>query len=180
MVIAEEWVPVQATLPEAVDLRGIATGPKGYKERNENLKRSIQDRDDDFTAMDEDAAAEDGQSIKRRKADFVKYIPIHQRNPKAPSERAGKVMRSSSKSSWERKMKEKAEKGHFLEHKKEALAEAKSKRKAIAEQRKAAKERKEANKEKSMVVQKITKNSTLKKMMKNKKQKKLLRKADTN
>lgn len=54
---------------------------------------------------------------------------VYDRNPKAPSQRAGKVMRSSSKTTWDRKMKDKAERQHFLTIKKDAVAELKSKRK---------------------------------------------------
>jgi len=41
-------------------------------------------------------------------------------------------MRSSSKTTWDRKMKDKAERQHFLSIKKEAVDELKSKRKASA------------------------------------------------
>ena len=58
------------------------------------------------------------------------FVPqVYDRATKIPSVRSGKVMRSSYSTSWERKMKDKAERQQFLGMKKEALAEAKDKRK---------------------------------------------------
>ena len=184
----DNWQPAQHTLAETPDLRGIGTGPKGYKERNENMKRKMterdeEDEDDGPTAMEQDELHAE-QSTKRRKAEGSKYIPVsgsdgggagapskvkrreqgwecersenplktlpkqlwftmsppfldgppqvYERAPKAPSERAGKVMKSSISTTWERKMKDKAERQHFLGMKREALAEAKDKRKVSA------------------------------------------------
>ena len=56
-------------------------------------------------------------------------IQVYERNPKAPAQRAGKVMRSSSKTTWDRKMRDKAERQHFLGIKKEAIDELKGKKK---------------------------------------------------
>ena len=83
-IIEDDWMPAQATLPECNDLRGLGTGPKGYKERNEGLKRKMQGREEDdeeaeANAMDEDDAPinpADLQSSKRRKAEGAKYIPV--------------------------------------------------------------------------------------------------------
>eukprot|EP00878_Enallax_costatus_P027176 GHUV01029234.1.p1 GENE.GHUV01029234.1~~GHUV01029234.1.p1 ORF type:complete len:110 (+),score=40.67 GHUV01029234.1:419-748(+) len=83
-------------------------------------------------------------------------------------------------SSWEKKMQEKALRKAFLEQKQAARESLRDKRKADAQHRAAVKERKKQNQEKSAQVQKITNSATLKKMMKSKKQRKLLRTADTN
>ena len=62
------------------------------------------------------------------------FVPqVYDRATKIPSVRSGKVMRSSYSTSWERKMKDKAERQQFLGMKKEALAEAKDKRKVRVE-----------------------------------------------
>jgi len=74
-------VPRQEQRAETPDLRGIGTGPKGFKERNETLKRKMRERDEADeadegpSAMEEDAQQDD-QSLKRRKAEGSKYIPV--------------------------------------------------------------------------------------------------------
>jgi hypothetical protein len=78
----ENWQPVQASLAETPDLRGIATGPKGYKERNENMKRKMTEREDEEedvgpAPMDED---EGHAATKRRKAEGSRYIPVRLRS----------------------------------------------------------------------------------------------------
>jgi rRNA-processing protein CGR1 len=196
---APDWVPPQHELiVNPQDFRGIKRGPKGYKEKNNpNLKRKLE-ADVSEDAMDEDEAApgagadhdpmqqdDDGlQSSKRRKQEGAKYVPIYERQVKKPASRAGKVMKGQTggggSTAWEKKMKEKALRAAFVEQKKETIALIKEKKKQEADRRKAVKERREANKTKSQVTQKITNNATLKKMMKNKKQKKTLKKADTN
>ena len=76
----ENWIPRQEQRAETPDLRGIGTGPKGYKERNEVLKRKMRERDEEEaddegpTAMEEDP--QDNHSLKRRKAEGAKYIPV--------------------------------------------------------------------------------------------------------
>ena len=75
----ENWIPRQEQRAETPDLRGIGTGPKGYKERNEVMKRKIRERDEEVddegpTAMEEDP--QDNHSLKRRKAEGAKYIPV--------------------------------------------------------------------------------------------------------
>lgn len=79
----DNWVPKQERPAETPDLRGIGTGPKGFKERNETLKRKMREReeeeDDGPAAMEEDPP-QDEQSLKRRKAEGAKYIPVRGRD----------------------------------------------------------------------------------------------------
>ncbi|GLC44095.1 hypothetical protein PLESTB_000929800 [Pleodorina starrii] len=186
--MADEWVPAQYPKGvDTVDLRRL-TGvqPKGFKERTAGKRKrdaEEQAEDEQPEAMqEEDTQPAAGHSEKRQKADETTYRPVSGKTWKAPGQRASTVMRPATlgKKSWGKRMTEKAARKHILEQKAEAVAAAKAKRKAAAEQRKAAKERKTANQQKSAVVQKITNSATVKKMMKDKKQRKLLRTADTN
>eukprot|EP00197_Chlamydomonas_leiostraca_P008815 CAMPEP_0202866666 /NCGR_PEP_ID=MMETSP1391-20130828/8291_1 /ASSEMBLY_ACC=CAM_ASM_000867 /TAXON_ID=1034604 /ORGANISM="Chlamydomonas leiostraca, Strain SAG 11-49" /LENGTH=200 /DNA_ID=CAMNT_0049546637 /DNA_START=50 /DNA_END=652 /DNA_ORIENTATION=+ len=190
-----EWVPSQYTQPEIHDLRGAKRGPKGFKvdpirTRKPDLKRRREEIEEAERQLErgemevdvEQEAEEQAQSSgKRQKGqDGFKVIPVSGRTWKVPGERAGKVMKNAISTSWEKKMKDAAERKKFLEHKQAAVDARKEKRKASKAQRDAAEALKKANRAKSEVTQKITSAATLKKMMKNKKQKKTLRKADTN
>uniref|UniRef100_A0A7S3R0S3 Coiled-coil domain-containing protein 86 n=1 Tax=Dunaliella tertiolecta TaxID=3047 RepID=A0A7S3R0S3_DUNTE len=184
----DNWQPAQHAEGEAIDLRNAKLGPKGFKERG---KRKLEQMEESHAADLEEAAnrmQEDGDlppqeeqpSSKRRKAGQLGFIPVSGRTWKAPARRAGEVMKPQVGSSWEKKMQQRASRQQFLDFKREAVEAAKEKRKAAAKQKKEALERKKANQAKSEVVQKISNSSTVKKMMKNKKQKGLLRTADTN
>ncbi|EFJ50874.1 hypothetical protein VOLCADRAFT_103666 [Volvox carteri f. nagariensis] len=183
-----EWVPAQYPKDvDSVDLRRlIGVQPKGYKERSVGKRKrdaAEQAEDEHPMAMQEDMEQQDAtQAPKRQKADETMYRPVSGKSWKPPGQRASTVMRPASlgKKSWGKKMTEKASRKHLLDLKAEAVAATKAKRKAAAEQRKRAKELKASNQQKSAVVQKITNSATVKKMMKDKKQRKLLRTADTN
>ncbi|GFR43546.1 hypothetical protein Agub_g4639 [Astrephomene gubernaculifera] len=184
---AGEWVPAQYPKDmDNVDLRRlVGVQPKGFKERTAGKrKRDAEEQVDDeqVAAMQEDEQQELKQPEKRQKADETTFRPVSGRTWKLPGQRASTVMKpsTSGKKSWNQRMADKAARKNLQELKGEAVAAAKAKRKAAADQRKAAKERKAANQQKSAVVQKITNTATVKKMMKDKKQRKLLRTADTN
>lgn len=93
---------------------------------------------------------------------------------KVPAKRASETKTNPLlKTSWDKKMAEKATRASFLEHKRSTLAVRKEKLKAETKRRAAVKEQKEANRLKSQVVQKVS-TATAKKMMKDKKQRKKL------
>ncbi|KAG1666020.1 hypothetical protein FOA52_010930 [Chlamydomonas sp. UWO 241] len=185
----EEWVPAQdmPQKPEEVqDFRKYFTLSKGYKEKN---KRKL---DDDYERNAEEAEqqaagpsgmdVEDGaqQAVKRRKAEGAAYIPVYEKQAKlVVHQRSSKTMKAVHKTSWERKMAIKADRKQYVERKTDAAAEIKERKKAENDRRREVKAKKEANREKSSVVQAVS-TTTAKRMMKNRKQKKLLRKADTN
>ncbi|GIL70714.1 hypothetical protein Vretimale_3819 [Volvox reticuliferus] len=185
---SHQWIPAQYPKDvNSVDLRRLtAVQPKGFKERTVSKRKrdaEEQDEGEQPTPMQEDEHQEvKTHSQKRQKADETTYRPVSGKTWKAPGQRASTVMRpvTLGKKSWSKKMSEKVVRKNLLDQKAEAVAAAKEKRKASAEQRKAAKERKAANQQKSAIVQKITNTATVKKMMKDKKQRKLLRTADTN
>ncbi|PNH09612.1 hypothetical protein TSOC_003761 [Tetrabaena socialis] len=194
---AAEWVPAQYPKDvDNVDLRSLTgVAPKGYKERNAGKrKREAEERavveeqeaaaaDQQPAPMEEDDKPAAAPSGKRQKADEETYRPVRAGQPwKTPGQRASTIMKVSTASnkSWSKRMTEKAAKKHLQGIKAEFVAAGKAKRKAAADQRKVAKERKLANQKKSAVVQKISNSATVKKMMKDKKQRKLLRTADTN
>uniref|UniRef100_A0A7R9V9I8 Coiled-coil domain-containing protein 86 n=1 Tax=Chlamydomonas euryale TaxID=1486919 RepID=A0A7R9V9I8_9CHLO len=184
----DDWVPAQERQPQAVDFRRYTTQPKGYKERN---KRKL---DDDYEAaaaaadaepavMELDGGEDAQQTVpagKRRKAEGVAYIPVYEKKAGiAKPERSSRTMRHVHKTSWERKMQEKAGKKQFSEIKAAALADRKAAKRADAEHRRSVKEKKAAARERSAVVQPVS-SATAKRMMKNRKQKRLLKTADTN
>ncbi|KAG2445729.1 hypothetical protein HXX76_000335 [Chlamydomonas incerta] len=187
----EEYMPPQYPKEfESTDLRRlVGVAPKGYKvnpiksQKRKRVEESEEEPMEEETTMQQDEPVADAaQAGKRQKADEKTWRPVSGKVWKAPGQRASKVMKAnvSSNKSWGRRMTEKAANKALKETKAEALKETKAKRKAAADQRKAARERKQANQAKSAVTQKITNAATVKKMMKDKKQKKLLRTADTN
>lgn len=99
------------------------------------------------------------------------------RNWKEPGQKVEKV---TKKTSWDKKMLQKAETKRYRENKEAAISAFKEKRKEVADKRKEAAKRKEENRKKAEVVQVIRNPATLKKMMKNKKMKKKLVTRDTN
>ncbi|KAG2451382.1 hypothetical protein HYH02_003984 [Chlamydomonas schloesseri] len=189
---AEEYMPPQYPKEfDSTDLRRlVGVAPKGYKVNPiKSQKRKRVEESDEPEPMEEETAmqqdepqADAAQAGKRQKADDKTWRPVSGKVWKAPGQRASTVMKAnvSGNKSWGRRMAEKAADKSLRETKAEALAAVKAKRKAAADQRKAARERKQANQAKSAVTQKITNAATVKKMMKDKKQRKLLRTADTN
>ncbi|KAJ9533352.1 hypothetical protein V8C86DRAFT_2616618 [Haematococcus lacustris] len=188
-----EWHPTQHPVPERHDYRCAVLGPKGYKEKGKRKlddMQALHDQDleqaaaqmtdtlDSACKLDEAAVAQ--PSSKRRKGEDGGGIPVSGRTWKVSAQRAAIVMKAKTGSTWEKKIAVKASREAFVQQKKEAVTAAKEKRKAKALQRKAAMERKKANKAKSEVVQKITNSATVKKMLKSKKQRKLIKTADTN
>lgn len=190
----DDWEPKQVELKGAIDLRHAALGPRGYKLKPiksgtssllkvQHAAAQLQQQADEPQGMDTDAAEPyAAPAVKRQRAEGVAYRNVSGKSWKeAPSKRASADKNAivNKHSSWEKKMQEKAQKKAFQEQKAAALDAIKAKRKAAAQHRQAVKDRKKANQEKSVQVQQITNAATLKKMMKSKKQRKMLRTADT-
>lgn len=96
---------------------------------------------------------------------------------KQPGERAGSLRNPKLSTSWEKKMKAKAEEAAFKDAKRAALA---ARKEAAAEERRRreeAKARKEAKRAAAAVTTRVSA-ATAKRMMKNKKQRKLLKTGD--
>ena len=98
---------------------------------------------------------------------------------KEPALRANTLRPAILSTSWAKKMAAKAERADFQARRSAVVAERRDKARGVRAAREAAKARKEANSAAAAVVQKITKTSTLQRLMKSKKQRKTLRKADT-
>jgi rRNA-processing protein CGR1 len=112
--------------------------------------------------------------VKKPKLNAVGIGKISGRAWKAPEpKRASAIRNPKVSSSWDTKMKVKAEKQAYLTMKREAKEARSEKLRNAREQREAAMKRKEENRSKSAVVQKLS-SSTAKKMMKSKKARKHL------
>lgn len=197
-----DWEPARESkeMGDPVDMRGAALGPKGYKinpikssrkrkldeqplvdamdEGEEQQQRRTRQQPE---AMDADnGAAEEARGTKRQRVEGKPYRTVSGKVWKGPGTKAGTYKAAIVGTSWEKKMAAKAARKQLAEQKAAATEAIRAKRKAKAQQREAAKERKKENQAKSTVVQKITNSATVKKMMKSKKQRKLLKTADTN
>eukprot|EP00877_Chromochloris_zofingiensis_P012428 jgi/Chrzof1/7439/Cz02g24030.t1 len=178
-----EWHPTQDTQQKHIDLRYAALGQgKGIKP---SRKRKLADAEpvaEGPMDMEEDvvAAAEPDMASKRQRLDGESYRKVSGKVWKTPGRKAGTDKACILGTSWEKKMADKALRRQLQQQKHAAQEAIKEKRKAIGQQRRQAKERKTAAQQKSAVVQKISNAATVKKMMKSKKQRKLLKTADTN
>jgi len=179
---SEVSVPPQHTAQPLFDFRHMAHGPRGYKCSN---KRKLDDYEEQVAADQLETPMQTGEEPvpkmpKRRKVNNVVGVGSASGRPwKVPGERAGSFKNPLLSTSWEKKMKDKAERDAFKVVKRESIAAHKEKLAKVKKQRQDARAKKEANKQKSNVTQTISSNATLRKMMKSKKQRKLLQKADT-
>lgn len=107
-------------------------------------------------------------------------LPACQTSKRTWKEPGQKMEKITKKTSWEKKMAQKAETKRYRENKDAAVSAFKEKRKAMADRRKEAEKRKAENRKKAEVVQVIRNPATLKRMMKNRKMKKKLVTRDTN
>lgn len=98
---------------------------------------------------------------------------------KEPAPRASTLKPATLSTSWEKKMALKAARAAFVAAKRDAVDARKTRKREGRAVREAALERRRLAREGAAVTQTITSTATLKRMMKNKKQAKLLRKADT-
>lgn len=193
----DNWEPKQEAKDKlTVDLRSAALGPKGFKvnpiktsrkrrldDDGEAEEQQQQQQSRQPEAMDTDgqASADAAPSAKRRRvAEGEPYRTVSGKVWKGPGFKAGTYKSAVVGTSWEQKMAAKAARKQFAEQKAAASEARRDKRKAKSAERAAAKERKKDNQAKSAVVQKITNAATVKKMLKSKKQRKLVKTADTN
>lgn len=185
----DNWEPSQESkeMGDPVDLRHAALGPKGYKVNpiKSSRKRKLGDVVEEVqepVSMDHDgdqtAAAEPSQAPKRQRVEGEPYRTVSGKVWKGPGFKAGTYKSAIVGTSWDKKMADKAVRKQLAEQKNVAVEALKAKRKAASQQRAAAKARKKENQAKSAVVQKV-KSATAKKMLKSKKQRKMLKTADT-
>mmetsp|Transcript_10501 Transcript_10501/g.29885 ORF Transcript_10501/g.29885 Transcript_10501/m.29885 type:complete len:191 (-) Transcript_10501:261-833(-) len=183
----ETYIPAQHEAhPRLHDFRGTETGPRGYKLRN-SKKRGREEIDMEPDTETQDAGQDMDTEVKidpmpkRLRTDVQRDVSgLGASSKRSWKEPLDKVKKSVKPTSWEKKMTIKAQTKVFTEHKKAAIGEYKAKWKAVADQRKAAAQRKEENRKKSEIVQVIKNPATLKRMMKNRKQKAKLVTRDTN
>lgn len=194
----DDWEPAQESRDKLiVDLRAAALGPKGYKINplKTSRKRRIEDEEEEQQqeerereqrqrpqAMDEDAGGGQAPAAKRRRvvAEGEPWRTVSGKVWKGAGFKAGTYKSAVVGTTWEQKMALKAARKQFSEQKAAAGELRRDKRKAKSAERAAAKERKKVNQAKSAVVQKITNAATVKKLLKSKKQRKLIKTADTN
>jgi hypothetical protein len=199
---AELYAPAQHAQPAVHDFRRFSgKSPRGFKFSN---KRKLDEYEEQ--AVEESSAAgmimDDGDASAKKlvAASTSAVTPTLARSPaakrakhnvagvgkasgrgawKEPGIRAGSIKSQTLSTSWEHKMRLKKEREVFKEAKQQALDARKSVARSRRLQCEAAAARREAGKARSSVTQTITKSSTLQRMMKSRKQRKTLRKADT-
>eukprot|EP00884_Botryococcus_braunii_P022428 jgi/Botrbrau1/886/Bobra.0167s0010.1 len=175
----DPWVPQQVKAPTMHDYRFAVTGPRGYKL---SRKRKLEETDlgvDQQMVIDSGANEKDvPRSAKKAKHNIVGLGKSSGRPWKEPGERAGTLRNANLSTSWETKMQQKEQQTKFRELKQAVIEARRQKLQGIRKQKEAAKARKQENREKSLVTQTISKPATVKRMLKSKKGRKLLRKAD--
>jgi hypothetical protein len=193
-----DWEPARVVVVPRADLRGStehASRRTVNKRRRDDAADALRGREDVEADEDDGAAAAmktDGgaaaattqlaqvSSSKRVRVEGAPYRPVSGKTWKVASARAGaaKAAVLGKNSSWEKVAARRDARRVALAAKREAVEAAKGRRRAAAQQRAAAKERKKANQARSAVVQPVS-SATAKRMMKSKKQRKLLRKIDS-
>ncbi|KAK2075738.1 hypothetical protein QBZ16_001479 [Prototheca wickerhamii] len=162
----EEAVPVPPQYqPQPVtDFRAFADGPRGYK---------VEEEKDTLLPLEEQAPV---GRVKRPKHNTVGAGKESGRSWKQPGQRASSLRNPQTALSWEKRMKDKAEKAAFLAQKREALAAFKAKKSEAKAQREASRQRKEENRKASDLTVAIS-SATAKKLLKSKKGRKQIRTA---
>jgi rRNA-processing protein CGR1 len=178
------YAPPQLADPAVHDFR-CARGkvPRGY---TLSRKRKMDDLD---AQVERDAVAAMEGSLPvavpgeprrvRAKHDVVGLGKASGRPWKEPAQRASTLKPATLSSTWEKKMALKAARATFVAAKRDAVESRKARKRVVRVTREAALERRRVAREGAAITQTITSSATLKRMMKNKKQAKLLRKADT-
>ena len=190
-----EYSPAQHAEPAVHDFRRFSgKSPRGFKFSNKRKLDEYEEQavEEGATAMmDDDDSKKNSSSVvtptlarspaaKKAKHNVAGVGKASGRGAwKEPGIRAGAIKSQTLSTSWEHKMRLKKERAVFQQVKQQALDARKSVARSRRLQREAAAARREAGKARSSVTQTITKASTLQRMMKSRKQKKTLRKADT-
>ena len=197
---AETYAPAQHAQPAVHDFRRFSgKSPRGFKFSNKRKLDEYEEQAVEESSAAAGAAMDDDDSTKLAPTSAV-VSPTLARSPaakkarhnvagvgkasgrgawKEPGIRAGSIKSQTLSTSWEHKMRLKKERAAFKGVKQQALDARKSAARSRRLQREAAAARREAGKARSSVTQTITKSSTLQRMMKSRKQRKTLRKADT-
>jgi rRNA-processing protein CGR1 len=188
--IDEAAAPPQWKPQPIYDFRAQISGPRGYKvnvtkkgtlgskRKLDEISKTIEEQTGDGMEEDGDGAerhhlaARDAMA-KRVKRNIVGLGKASGRTWKAPAERAGTLRNQNLSSSWEKKMRMKAEAQAFKTRKRDAIEAHKTAMKERRQKREEAKKRKEENQKKSAITQPVTA-ETAKRMSKNKKLKKKL------
>ncbi|CAD7702508.1 unnamed protein product [Ostreobium quekettii] len=174
------WAPAVHSQVPYPDKRFAAWGPRGYKLKNKRKLEEMADAMDTDEPREAIALGRPAAAVKKVKRDVTGLSKGSSRVWKAPGTRVGAMKDAKLAVSWEKRMKDKAERKAFTETMAEMRRQRGERLKAIREQKEASIKRKEENRRKSAVVQKISNTQKLKKMMKSKKQRKTLMMADTN
>ncbi|KAK9867984.1 hypothetical protein WJX84_008727 [Apatococcus fuscideae] len=181
MAAAVEEVPVppQVQPPEVYDFRGFEVAPRGYKMKNKRKVEELEEQAElESAQMTDDPPVTVIPPAKRTKRSIVGVGKESGRPWKQVASRASGLRSPILSTSWEYKMREKAEQQAFRDQRRAAVTARKEAIQGEKKRREAAKERKAEAQRKGAVVQKIS-SSTAKRMLKSKKQRKLLRTADT-
>ena len=195
---AEAYAPAQHAEPAVHDFRRFSgKSPRGFKFSNKRKLDEYEEQAVEESAgmmMDDNAADADNDSKQKIVTPTLARSPAAKKAKhnvagvgkasgrgawKEPGIRAGSIKSQTLSTSWEHKMKLQREREKVKQAKQLALDARKSAARARRLQREAAAARREAGVARSSVTQVITKSSTLQRMMKSRKQRKTLRKADT-
>lgn len=186
--IDEASAPPQWKPQPVYDFRAQISGPRGYKvnitkKGTLGSKRKLDEISKSMEEQTEDGMDEDGEALKlpaagdavakRVKRNIIGLGKASGRTWKIPAERAGTLRNQKLSSSWEKKMRLKAEAQAFKTRKRDALEAHKSVMRERRQKREEAKKRKEENQQKSAITQRVS-TETAKRMSKNKKLKKKL------
>ncbi|KAL6767767.1 hypothetical protein F751_6939 [Auxenochlorella protothecoides] len=180
---AEVPVPPQYIPQPVTDFRGFPDGPRGFKvgvtkKGVLGQKRRLEEYEEQVEKeQEEQAMAGEVQPFGPRKK--VKHnthglAKVSGRSWKQAGERAGTLRNPKLSTSWDEKMRIKAEKASFLEQKRESQAAWKAKKGMLKSQREEVLRKKEENRKKSEVTVRVS-SATAKKMQKSKKARKALR-----
>lgn len=172
------YAPPQHPVPATHDFREArGLTPRGFKlARKRKLEAGAADVDGDAMV---DAATGYAPRRTRTKLNVAGLAKASGRAWKEPSQRASTLRPATLSTPWQKKMEAKAAKAAFLEAKRAAVDARKDRLRTARAAREAALARKKAAQEAAAVTQTITKSSTVKRMLKSKKQARLLKKADT-
>lgn len=176
-----EWQPVKYTVTPGPDMRNSKLGPRGYKaKRKREIAEELEQHLEETADMMEDAPAEPQvPSAKRQRVEGAPFRATSGKVWKIASARATAYKQPVLGSSWEKKMQDKATRKAFREIKAATVDAVKEKKKEAARRKQQALDRKKANQAKSALVTAVS-TATAKRLMKHKKQRKLLKTADTN
>lgn len=173
------YAPPQQPTPATHDFRAArGLTPRGFKQaRKRKLDASLTEADDVAVVVD----ASTGYAPRRTRAkhNVAGLAKSSGRAWKEPSQRASAARPATLSTPWEKKMALKAQKAAFSAARRTAVDAQKQRLRTARDAREAALARKKAAQEAAAVTQTITKTSTIKRMLKSRKQARLLKKADT-